>query len=121
MPIIIENGSTYRLAIDCYDVTPKEPAIAVDSSDPLEGYSDIYSLDGESWSSISSTGVMANWMIGLVLENPKPGTLPIEGYDVFIDNAKKNAAKLTERTYTHTTSVPTTSSSTLSALTYTTQ
>lgn len=101
-PIIIENGSTYRLAIDCYDVTPKEPAIAVDSSDPLEGYSDIYSLDGgESWSSISSTGVMANWMIGLVLENPKPGTLPIEGYDVFIDNAKKNAAKLTERTYTH--------------------
>lgn len=29
MPIIIENGSTYRLAIDCYDVTPKEPAIAV--------------------------------------------------------------------------------------------
>lgn len=101
MPIIIENGSTYRLAIDCYDVTPKEPAIAVDSSDPLEGYSDIYSLDGESWSSISSTGVMANWMIGLVLENPKPGTLPIEGYDVFIDNAKKNAAKLTERTCTH--------------------
>ena len=101
MPIIIENGSTYRLAIDCYDVTPKEPAIAVDSSDPLEGYSDIYSLDGKSWSSISSTGVMANWMIGLVLENPKPGTLPIEGYDVFIDNAKKNAAKLTERTYTH--------------------
>ena len=100
-PIIIENGSTYRLAIDCYDVTPKEPAIAVDSSDPLEGYSDIYSLDGESWSSISSTGVMANWMIGLVLENPKPGTLPIEGYDVFLDNAKKNAAKLTERTYTH--------------------
>ena len=120
MPIIIENGSTYRLAIDCYDVTPKEPAIAVDSSDPLEGYSDIYSLDGESWSSISSTGVMANWMIGLVLENPKPGTLPIEGYDVFLDNAKKNAAKLTERTYTHA-SVPTTSSSTLSALTYTTQ
>lgn len=101
MPIIIENGSTYRLAIDCYDVTPKEPAIAVDSSDPLEGYSDIYSLDGESWSSISSTGVMANWMIGLVLENPKPGTLPIEGYDVFLDKAKKNAAKLTERTYTH--------------------
>lgn len=101
MPIIIENGSTYRLAIDCYDVTPKEPAIAVDSSDPLEGYSDINSLDGESWSSISSTGVMANWMIGLVLENPKPGTLPIEGYDVFLDNAKKNAAKLTERTYTH--------------------
>lgn len=101
MPIIIENGSTYRLAIDCYDVTPKEPAIAVDSSDPLEGYSDINSLDGESWSSISSTGMMANWMIGLVLENPKPGTLPIEGYDVFIDNAKKNAAKLTERTYTH--------------------
>lgn len=101
MPIIIENGSTYRLAIDCYDVTPKEPAIAVDSRDPLEGYSDINSLDGESWSSISSTGVMANWMIGLVLENPKPGTLPIEGYDVFLDNAKKNAAKLTERTYTH--------------------
>lgn len=101
MPIIIENGSTYRLAIDCYDVTPKEPAIAVDSSDPLEGYSDINSLDGESWSSIPSTGVMANWMIGLVLENPKPGTLPIEGYDVFLDNAKKNAAKLTERTYTH--------------------
>ncbi|MDY5469926.1 MAG: hypothetical protein SPG68_00445 [Prevotella sp.] len=100
MPIIIENGSTYRLAIDCYDVTPKEPAIAFDSSDPLEGYSDINSLDGESWSSISSTGVMANWMIGLVLENPKPGTLPIEGYDVFIDNAKKNAAKLTERTCT---------------------
>jgi hypothetical protein len=67
----------------------------------MEGYSDIYTLDGESWSSITSTGVSANWMIGLVLETAQPKVLPIDGYDVYIDNAKKNTEKVAETTFTH--------------------
>ena len=100
-PIVVENGASYRLAVDCYDVVPNKPAIALDSNAPMEGYSDIYTLDGESWSSITSTGVSANWMIGLVLETAQPKVLPIDGYDVYIDNAKKNTEKVAETTFTH--------------------
>lgn len=100
-PIVVENGASYRLAVDCYDVEPGKPAIALDNNAPMEGYSDIYTLDGESWSSITSTGVSANWMIGLVLETAQPKVLPIDGYDVYIDNAKKNTEKVAETTFTH--------------------
>ena len=54
-PIVVENGASYRLAVDCYDVVPDKPAIALDKNAPMEGYSDIYTLDGESWRSITST------------------------------------------------------------------
>lgn len=100
-PITIETGAQYQLVVDVYDATPKEPAIAVDSNNPVAGYSDIYSLDGESWNPISTAGIFANWMIGLGIENPNPTALPIDGYDVFVDNAKKNSELVKDTKYTY--------------------
>lgn len=98
-PIVVDSKATYKLAIDCYDVTPKSPAMAVDGNNPVSGYSDIYSLDGESWNPISTSGIYANWMIGLTLESPNGVSLPIDGYDVEIDGEKKNSAKLTDTAF----------------------
>lgn len=100
-PITIETGAQYQLVVDVYDATPKEPAIAVDNNNPVAGYSDIYSLDGESWNPISTAGIFANWMIGLGIENPNPTALPIDGYDVFVDNAKKNSELVKDTKYTY--------------------
>ena len=100
-PIAIDSKSTYQLVIDCYDVTPNSPAIAVDNNSPVGGYSDIYSLDGTSWNPISSTAIYANWMIGLSIENPESTTLPVAGYDVNIDGAKKNSEMLTTNSFAY--------------------
>lgn len=100
-PIDVDSKASYQLVIDCYDVTPESPAIAVDNGPAVSGYSDIYSLDGESWNPISSSGVYANWMIGLNLENTKSTQLPIDGYDVTIDGEKKNNEKLTTNSFNY--------------------
>lgn len=95
-PIAIDSKSTYRLAIDCYDVTPESPAIAIDDNNPVGGYSDIYSLtNGESWNPVSDSGIYGNWLIGLNIENPNATALPVAGYDVKIDGQKINSEMLT--------------------------
>ena len=100
-PIDVDSKSSYRLVIDCYDVTPESPAIALDNSASMTGYSDIYSLDGESWNPLSSSAVFYNWMIGLTLEDPNATAMPVAGYDVLIDGAKKNQDMLTSTSYAY--------------------
>lgn len=100
-PIVIDSKASYQLVIDCYDVTPKMPPLAVDNNAAVSGYSDIYSLDGSSWNPISSAAVFGNWMIGLNIESPTPTPLPVDGYDVLIDGEKQNAALVEETAYTH--------------------
>ena len=73
----------------------------MDSNNPVGGYSDIYSLDGTSWNPISSAGIYANWMIGLCIENPESASLPVAGYDVNIDGAKKNSEMLTANSFAY--------------------
>ena len=94
-PFTIEQNASYKLVVDCYDVTPESPAIAVDGGTPVMGYSDIYSLDGSSWTSISESAIYANWMLGLNLESPETLDTPVAGYDVAIDGEKKNGTMLT--------------------------
>ena len=100
-PFTIDSKSSYQLVVDCYDVTPESAAIAVDDNNPVGGYSDIYSLDGESWNPISSSGIYGNWLIGLVLENPNASELPVAGYDVNIDGVKKNSSMLTTTSFNY--------------------
>ena len=44
--------------------------MALDKNMPVQDYSDIYSLDGESWNSVTSASIYGNWMIGMNIENP---------------------------------------------------
>lgn len=98
-PVTVDSKSQYQLVVDCYDVTPKSPALAIDCNNPVSGYSDIYSLDGESWNPLSSNGTYANWMIGICLASPTGVSMPIDGYDVKVDGVKKNTQMLTTTSF----------------------
>ena len=99
--IAVDPKSSYRLVVDCYDVTPNQSALAVDKNSPVTNYSDLYSLDGESWASISDAAIYANWMIGLDIESTTPMQLPVAGYDVRIDGEKKNEALVKDNSFTY--------------------
>lgn len=99
-PVTVDSRSAYKLVIDCYDVTPDTPALAVDDAAPVDGYSNLYSLDGESWNALYSTQyISGNWLMGLNIESPMPMALPVAGYDVNIDGKKMNTAILANPAY----------------------
>lgn len=101
-PIDIDSKSSYRLVIDCYDLSSSELSIAVDSNSPVGNYSDLYSIDnGESWNPLSTAGVWANWLIGLNIENKNSVALPVAGYDVAIDGVKKNSEMLKQPSFSY--------------------
>lgn len=100
-PITIDENSEYQLVVDCYDVTPEEAPLAIDGYAPYKNYSDLYSLDGESWASLTETGLNCNWMMGWDLYDPTATTVGVAGYDLYVDGTKANTDKLTATTYTH--------------------
>lgn len=81
MPIIIENGSTYRLAIDCYDVTPKEPAIAVAGIDE-NTVGRIEMRQGENDLTVTDEGVTSVELVsaaGAVVAKAEGNTVSLNG------------------------------------------
>lgn len=98
-PVNIEKGAQYMLVIDCYDVTPYSYAIAVDKQVAVTGYSDLYSLDGETWESIAQSGIYANWMMGLNIKSHTGVQLPVIGYDVNVDGIKRTDNRIEETSY----------------------
>lgn len=99
--ITIDQTSEYRLMLDCYDVTPEKAPLAVDNTSAHQFYSDLYSLDGASWSSMSDTGIYGNWMLGWVMADENGEPLTVSGYDVNIDGVKKNQNMLTDTKFTY--------------------
>lgn len=101
-PVKVKEGSTYRIAIDCYDIDANKYIIAVDTEGCKAGFADLYSLDGETFSLFTAdTGLSYNTMIGVVLEDKEGTALPAKGYDVNIDGIKQNKLMLTSTSYTH--------------------
>ena len=99
-PVVVKEASNYLLAIDCYDVTPNGHAIAVDDGPEVQFYSDLYSLDGSTWSSIGTdASIFGNWMMTMNLEDAAPAPLAVKGYDVEIDQEKRNEALLTKEEF----------------------
>lgn len=99
--ITIEPNTTYFLRLDCYDVEPDQPALAVDNRIPLVGASDLVSLDGDAWTSITlETGLSGNWMMSMVLSDPEGELMAVDGYDVRIDNTTV-ANKIEGTSFTH--------------------
>lgn len=101
-PVTIKAGSNYRLLLDCYDVTPGEAPLGLDARMPYIGESDLYSLnEGVTYTSVSQASAFGNWMMGLVLVSPDATPIPIEGYEVRIDNKVVNSTLLTEPAFTY--------------------
>ncbi|HCD78120.1 MAG TPA: hypothetical protein DEQ27_07500, partial [Prevotella sp.] len=99
--ITVDSKSTYKLVVDCYDVTPETAPLAVDNAPFIDGYSNLYSYDNESWGTLytSESSISGNWLIGLNIENPNAMELPVAGYDVNIDGEKKNSDMVKENSY----------------------
>jgi len=95
--ITVNSSSTYKLILDCYDVTPGMAPLAIDNTVPSTFFSDLYSLNsGESWSSFSlETGLSGNWMLGWTMASQDSKPLAVDGYDVNIDGVKRNSSVLT--------------------------
>lgn len=94
--VTVNAGSTYQLVLDCYDVTPDKAPLALDGNMAFDFYSNIYSLDGASWSSITEAGANGNWMLGWTMTAPDSKPLTVSGYDVLVDGVKKTPSPLTE-------------------------
>lgn len=100
-PITINENTSYFLVLDCYDVDPEMPALGLDNRLPIALTSDLISLDGESWSSVMmESGLSGNWMIGMNIVDPEAQLLPVDGYDVRIDNSKV-ASKINDTAFSY--------------------
>lgn len=100
-PFTIDEKAEYKLIIDCYDVTPNKAPLAIDNTTAYNGYSDIYSLDGDSWASITEAAMHGNWMMGWVIEDPAGAGTSVKGYDIYIDGVKKNTELLTTNEFSY--------------------
>lgn len=99
-PIKLNRYSEYTLVLDCYDVTPKQAPIGLDSQVGYPNVSDLYSQDGENFKSlITEGGKNANWMIGLEIASSTPKQLPLEGYNVYLTNKKQTESPIKENQY----------------------
>ena len=101
-PILINPSADYLLALDCYDVTPEEAALAVDKSNCEQGVSDLYTLDGESWSSIIDASITGSWLLDMKLAKPNEQLADVTGYNVRIDRKLVTPEPIAETQYTHT-------------------
>ena len=100
-PVTVKRNAEYGLILDCYDVATTDKAIGMDDQWARRGTSDLYSSDnGESYTSLADAGGNnANWMMGLVLGTADGDALPLQGYNVYIDNKKANDALLTDNKF----------------------
>lgn len=95
-PLVINAKSNYTLVLDCYDVEEGMAPLAIDDTPTFTFYSDLYSLDGSSWNSLTSTGLNGNWMLGWTMTAPDEKLLDVDGYDVRIDGKKVNDTRITD-------------------------
>lgn len=101
-PVTIKAGSTYRLLLDCYDVTPQTAPLGLDARMPYIEEGDLYSLnEGATYTSVSQASAFGNWMMGLMLTNPVEKEIPVTGYNIRIDNKVVTPTLLAETSYVH--------------------
>ena len=100
--VTIKAGSNYRLLLDCYDVTPNTAPLGLDARMPFIEEGDLYSLnEGATYTSVSQASAFGNWMMGLVLVSPNATPIPIEGYEVRIDNKVVTDGLLSDPAFTY--------------------
>lgn len=99
-PVEVAANTSYFLVLECYEPEPEMPALAIDNRLPLAFTSDLISIDGLSWSSITvESGLSGNWMLGMTIIDPEGQPMAVDGYDVRLDNSKV-ADKIQDTTFT---------------------
>lgn len=100
--LTLDGNANYRLIVEILDPPANEVPLAIDKNVPYDYYSNVYSEKGQSWYSISDYFSMdGNWMLGMKVAAPEGKALAVEGYDVYIDGAKKNDAALTDTKFSY--------------------
>lgn len=99
-PITIKKNSTYQLIVDCFDIVGGY-ILALDNSVSEALVSDLYSF-GDGWSSIKGdVGVNGNWIMGMNIVDPEGQPVPVNGYNIRVDNTQANAELLTDTHFTY--------------------
>lgn len=100
-PVPLDPNSTYYLILDCYDVTPETAPLGMDNQIAFPERSDLYSTDdGETFLSLSAQGGKnANWMLGMIAEAVDTQVLPVDGYNIYLNNKLHNQSLCDECQY----------------------
>ncbi len=96
-PITIKSGSTYRLTLVLESVVPGTTPICLDNQMGRPNYGDLFKYDGSTyWTYIfAEINYRGSWMIGMNTSNGNTEAMPIEGYNVYLDNNLINTELLT--------------------------
>ncbi len=102
-PVTVSRNAEYGLILDCYDVAKADKALGMDDQWARRGTSDLYSSDnGQTYTSLADAGGNnANWMMGLVLGTTEGTALPLQGYNVYVDDKKANDALLSDTEFSY--------------------
>lgn len=104
-PITIDQSTNYRMMISVDNYPENTAPLAFDSSNNAkDGYSNMINI-GMDWMTLSDILQIddhSSWLMGMIIRQKNAEPMPLEGYDVRIDDEKVNTEMLTD---THFTSV----------------
>lgn len=102
-PITIDQSTNYRLLVSVDNYPENTTPLAFDSSNSAkDGYSNMINI-GMDWMTLTDILQIddhASWLMGMVIRQKDAKPMPLEGYDVRIDDEKVNAEMLTDTHFT---------------------
>ena len=100
-PVTISRADELSLTLDMWDVDLNKAPLARDTQVARAGESDLYSLDGDTWKSVTeeTSTTTGNWLIGIVAETPEGSPVKLNSYDVLVNNRSNNTTPLTTNAY----------------------
>lgn len=102
-PVTIDQSTNYRLIVSAYDVPNGVAPLAFDSSNNAkDGYSNMVNI-GQDWmflSDILQIDQHPSWLMGFVIRQKNADPMPLEGYEIRIDDEKVNTEIVDETHFT---------------------
>lgn len=102
-PVIVNPSVNYWMYVNVTSGTEGTAPLAYDSSNEwVDWYSNIFNYGAgiSTLAEIASHGEHPNWLMGMVVRQTSPKTMPLDGYDILIDGVKANATPLTTTSFT---------------------
>ena len=101
-PVEFNPLSDYQVLLNAYDYSEGTGPFHTSTDELVPNKGDLVSLDGEEWYTVLElSGQSYNWMISMdIAETEGNGPLPVEGYDVVLNNKCINDDPVTGTEYT---------------------
>lgn len=100
-PIEFNPLSDYQVLLNAYDYSEGNGPFHTSTDELVPNRGDLLSMDGEEWYTVLElSGQSYNWMIAMdIAETDSGRTLPVERYDVILDNKRVNGDAVTGTEY----------------------